>query len=375
MNKKMIILCFYFCITLRITLYPQCGIANALNNQAKQNPTEKKEVDYVFEAIDPLYKETNIKSLITIKNEKDIIKKRGKIIQYIWNGKGFPSSKMPDKIENDIKDDRYNDLMNLKTIDKITVSMEKGLNSIVYIFHPSKSNNKLILYHQGHDGDFILGKNTIKFFVDKGYSVMAFSLPLLGMNNQPVIDFPGFGKVKLQAHDFLILLKSKDLSPIKFFMEPIAVSLNYAEKKFGFKPIYMIGISGGGWATTLYSAIDTRITKSYPVAGTLPLFLRIPRDWGDWEQFEPELYQIADYLELYILGSYGDFRKQFQILNKYDSCCFAGIKYQVYENEIKKAVSLLGKGEFDIFLDDTHKEHKISDNVLNIVIKDLEGVN
>jgi hypothetical protein len=137
----------------------------------------------------------------------------------------------------------------------------------------------------------------------------------------------------------------------------------------------MIGISGGGWATTLYSAIDTRITKSYPVAGTLPLFLRIPRDWGDWEQFEPELYQIADYLELYILGSYGDFRKQFQILNKYDSCCFAGIKYQVYENEIKKAVSLLGKGEFDIFLDDTHKEHKISDNVLNIVIKDLEGVN
>jgi hypothetical protein len=220
-----------------------------------------------------------------------------------------------------------------------------------------------------------LGKNTIKFFVDKGYSVMAFSLPLLGMNNQPVIDFPGFGKVKLQAHNFLILLKSKDLSPIKFFMEPIAVSLNYAEKKFGFKPIYMIGISGGGWATTLYSAIDTRITKSYPVAGTLPLFLRIPRDWGDWEQFEPELYQIADYLELYILGSYGDFRKQFQILNKYDSCCFAGIKYQVYENEIKKAVSLLGKGEFDIFLDDTHKEHKISDNVLNIVIKDLEGTN
>jgi hypothetical protein len=375
MNKKMIILCFYFFITLRIALYPQCGIANALNNQAKQNPTEKKEVDYVFEAIDPLFKETNIKSLITIKNEKDIIKKRGKIIQYIWNGKGFPSSKMPDKIENDIKDDRYNDLMNLKTIDKLTVSMEKGLNSIVYIFHPSKSNNKLILYHQGHDGDFILGKNTIKFFVDKGYSVMAFSLPLLGMNNQPVIDFPGFGKVKLQAHNFLILLKSKDLSPIKFFMEPIAVSLNYAEKKFGFKPIYMIGISGGGWATTLYSAIDTRITKSYPVAGTLPLFLRIPRDWGDWEQFEPELYQIADYLELYILGSYGDFRKQFQILNKYDSCCFAGIKYQVYENEIKKAVSLLGKGEFDIFLDDTHKEHKISDNVLNIVIKDLEGVN
>ena len=36
----------------------------------------------------------------------------------------------------------------------------------------------------------------------------------------------------------------------------------------------MIGISGGGWTTTVYPAIDTRISESFSVAGSLPLSLR-----------------------------------------------------------------------------------------------------
>ena len=60
-----------------------------------------------------------------------------------------------------------------------------------------------------------------------------------------------------------------------------------------------MGISGGGWVTGVYSAIDTRIEKSFPVAGTTPIFLRLnnPTNFGDYEQRVPNFYSIANYLE------------------------------------------------------------------------------
>ena len=97
------------------------------------------------------------------------------------------------------------------------------------------------------------------------------------------------------------------------------MSLNYVDTTFNFDSYYMVGISGGGWTTTLYSAIDPRITQSYSIAGSLPLYLRSsPEDIGDYEQIVPSLYRIANYLDLYILDSYGENRKHVQIFNKYD---------------------------------------------------------
>lgn len=327
----------------------------------------------MYNEIDPLFLLTDVDSLIRINDEQDVIEKRENLIQYIWVGKGFPDSKQPDNIKIDVEDERYSDLENLKSIDEIVINLDYDLNSIVYHFHPIKSNNKLIIYHEGHYKDFIVGNKTIQFFLDKGYSVMAFSMPLAGMNNRPIVDLEYFGKVQLTSHDHFMLLESDETRPVKFFLEPIAVALNYAEQ-LAYEDIFMTGISGGGWTTTVYSAIDPRISKSYPVAGSLPIYLRSnPRwDWGDYEQEVIELYEIANYLELYVLGSYGDTRGQLQILNKYDSCCFGGVKYRTYELEVQKKMSKLGKGTFKVHLDETHEEHKISDFALNAIVKDME---
>jgi len=319
--------------------------------------------------IDPLFLETDINLLIKIKSEKDAEEKRGELIGYIWGNQGFPKA-LPGNIEKGIDDKNFNSLKNLERIDKITISMDYGFNSIAYHFIPKQKNNKLIIYHQGHEGFFVKGKPTIQSFLDKGYSVMAFSMPLLGMNSQPVVDTK-FGKIKFFNHNQFVFLESDKLSPIKFFVEPVAVSLNYIEKNYDYGSIAMVGISGGGWTTTLYAAIDPRISKSYPVAGTLPIFLREKDDLGDYEQLVPELYRIADYPELYILGSYGDERKQLQILNKYDGCCFAGVKYQLYEDKIKETLEKLGNGNFEVYSDESHYEHKISDKALDIIFEDL----
>lgn len=316
--------------------------------------------------------ENNVAELINIKNSEDISKIKTNLIDFIWKDLGFPYSKLPDNVNLNINNLAYSDFSNLKTIDELNIEMEYGVNSISYLFTPELSNNKLIIYHQGHSGDFYNGKKTIQFFLDKNYSVLAFSMPLLGMNERPVVDIVNLGKIELTSHEHLRFLESNNFSPIKFFVEPIVVSLNYLDKNYNFSSYDMVGISGGGWTVTLYSAIDDRISQTYSVAGSLPIYLRsIPENRGDYEQWQPDLYQIANYLDLYIMGSFGENRKFVQIFNKYDSCCFSGTLYTSYEDEIKKTISELKKGHFEIYLDDSHKSHKISELGLTIIINSM----
>jgi len=316
--------------------------------------------------------ENNINELIHIKNNNDIFKLKSNLIDFIWKNNGFPDSTLPDTVNVDILNPLYDDFSNLERIDQLNIEMEYGINSISYLFIPESSNNQLVIYHQGHGGDFSKGKDTIQFLLEKEYSVLAFSMPLLGMNEQPIVDIPNIGKIKLTSHEHLRFLESSNLSPIKFFVEPITISLNYLDKNYDFSSYHMIGISGGGWTVMLYSAIDDRISQTYSIAGSFPIYLRsISENRGDYEQWLPELYQITNYLDLYIMSSYGEDRKFIQIFNKYDSCCFSGELYKTYENEIKESLLLLNKGHFDIFLDDSHKTHKISDYSLEIIYKSL----
>lgn len=332
----------------------------------------EKQPDFTFEEIDPFHRVTDVSKLIDIKNEKDIIEKREKLIEYIWKKKDFPYSKMPDKIEKGVKIQEYeslNKMENLKSIDKLTVSMECGFKSYICLFHPLKSSGKFIICQQGHSKDYL--NRTIQYFLKKGYTVMGLLMPGFGLNNKPIVDIPRLGKLRMKSHSYYLMLDSDNFCAFRIFLEPVAACVNYTIKELGFNTIYMVGLSGGGWTTTIYSAIDTRITKSYPVAGTYPIFVREKRDWGDYEQFFPWIYKIANYLELYIMGAYE--RRQYQLLNKYDSCCFAGYESQLYEREVKEVLSRLGKGKFDVFIDDSHKKHQISDIHLDIIYNDIEG--
>ena len=95
--------------------------------------------------------------------------------------------------------------------------------------------------------------------------------------------------------------------------------------------------------------------------------------WGDYEQVVPEIYRIANYLELYVMGSTGKGRRQIQILNEFDSCCFSGTGYTTYEELATEKVIDLGDGSYDVFLDSSHEEHMISDISLDLILKDLSN--
>ena len=320
-------------------------------------------------------KQSSIDSLIRIYDKSDIEQKRNFLTEFFWDVGSLQrvkdKSQLPE-VESGISDFNYKDFQNLKRIDRLTVEMEYGINSVSYLFLPEQPNEKLILYHQGHGGDFLLGKDTIKFFLDRNFTVFAMTMPLLGMNNQPVVEIDGIGKIKLNSHNQLRLLEANDFNPMKLFLDPIQINLNFLDKEYNFKRYSMIGLSGGGWTTVVYSAIDERISDSFSVAGSMPFYLRVDdRDMGDYEQRNIELYQNVNYLELYVLSAYGDGRKHIQIFNKNDPCCFSGNGYETYEFVIKDKISQLGKGNFQIFIDDTHNQHKISDHTLRLIHENI----
>ena len=317
----------------------------------------------------------NVDSLIKIDSESDIDQKRSLLTEFFWGVESFQRVKhiktLPE-VESDIYDSNYKDFQNLKRIDRLTVEMEYGINSISYLFIPKQSNEKLILYHEGHVEDFALDKNTIQFFLDRDFTVLVMDMPLTGMNSQPVVEIDGVGKIKLISHDQFRLLEANSFNPMKLFLEPIQTNLNFLDKEYDFKQYSMIGLSGGGWTTVVYSAIDERISNSFSVAGSAPFYLRVDlRDIGDYEQTNIDLYQNVNYLELYVLSAYGDGRKHVQIFNKNDPCCYSGNGYESYEFFIKEKLLQLGKGNFQIFIDNTHTEHKISNTVLEYITKNI----
>lgn len=324
-----------------------------------------------------IFLETNVNDLISIHSPTEASSKRTELVSFIWGANGLPREQ-PASVEKAIQDKRYADLTNLKQIDRLTVNMEWGLTSTAYHFIPAQGNGKLLIYHGGHDGDFIVAKDLIAFFVKNGFSVIGMSMPLEPPNNQPVVDLEHIGKVQLTFHEQLKLLKMKSGHPVQLFLTPVAVVLNYAQP-LGYNAVYMTGVSGGGWTTTVYAALDPRITRSYPAAGTLPLHLREDRDrtntaqrsadWGDYEQTIPELQFIANYLDLYILSSLG--RKQLQIINKDDPCCFGGEAFRAYEGAVNDLVRSLGGGSFAVFLDTKNKTHSISGDAMKVILADI----
>lgn len=325
-------------------------------------------------------KESPLRSLVSVRSEKTVVARRRALIDYIWRNRGFPNGIRPARVDWDVRNQPFAVPAGCSRVDRVVVRMECPVgtqtvrfDSIAYHFHPPAPTRRLAVYHAGHDASLEKGMSTVEFFLKNGYAVLAFTMPLFGENSRPVVEVPDVGPLKFVSHDYFHLLESPSFSPFRLFVEPVAVGLNHALAEHPYDEVVMAGISGGGWTTTLYAALDPRVLKSYPVAGSTPSYLKKWRPPGDYEQWWPDLYEIADVLDLYVLGAAGKGRSQLQILNQFDNCCFMGTAYGLYVNEVQAAVGRVGKGRFDVFLDSTHREHIVSAAALEAILRDLRG--
>ncbi len=357
----------------------------------KSNIVQCSAVD-CYTQIDPYYWAIDVPSQIHITTDADAERIRNDIIRYLWPEAGWPAH-LPINVTRLSKDnsDNWNSIKlpdwistigsdNLDEVDRIDIRMDYELHSYVYHLHPKRKINRLLIFHMGHSNDILTagGGETIRYFLDEGFSILMFWMPLFGENPRTAQNIPNHGTYTFSSgtagHDVMSsVLENSRGSFIRFFIEPVIVALNYAEGQFDYGDINMVGISGGGWTTHLCAALDTRIKLSFPVAGSLPLYLRsgpCPNgSKGDAEQEWPALYEhIASWLDIYILGGYGRGRGQVHILNQYDSCCFWGINYRTFQPFVTEAVNALGEGFYYLHLDSSHKEHKISQMAIEEVI-------
>jgi hypothetical protein len=320
---------------------------------------------------------------VTFDTRPEAERRRQRLQRFVFGRPGLPRA-LP-KVEQAIEDDEFADgLANLERIDRLTIALPLGFTSVAYHVLPERANGGLLIYQNGHAQDFVDGKTTVAYFLERGWTLLVFAMPYAGFNTNPETKDTPCGRVELAfagrstEHDTLACVPR----PLRYFLEPVAVGLNYAST-LGYQRTVMVGLSGGGWTTVAYSALDPRIQRSYPVAGSRPLHISartcpgktpetVARCFGDLEHRLPGLYRIANYLELYTLGATGAGRSQLAIYNVYDSCCFTGRSYEDWRRQVQGAVRRLGCGAYDAVGDTTHREHIVSEWALRVIESDLE---
>eukprot|EP00050_Salpingoeca_kvevrii_P013686 m.30486 g.30486 ORF g.30486 m.30486 type:complete len:381 (-) comp5226_c0_seq2:145-1287(-) len=162
-----------------------------------------------------------------------------------------------------------------------------------------------------------------------GYDVMELMMPLIGCNVAPQYGSP-------TSHEWFAQWEAKGDHTLRFFIEPVVLAVNYALDVLHYKHVVMVGLSGGGWTTTVAAAVDPRIELSIPIAGSVPKwptslypghFPDLPEGHGtiggDYEQLqERPVYNISGFVGFYVLAALEENRHQLQILHEFDSCCF-----------------------------------------------------
>ncbi len=321
----------------------------------------------------------DVEPLITINSAAEIAAKRSRLVAHVWKGAGLPAGQP--YVVRGISAPGFATLTQVSRIDELTVPLRYGVRSKVFHVLPARAwNRRIVVYHNGHGEPLDTMLRTIQCLLDAGFSVLACAMPFLHWNTQQITDPVDPAKrVDIVGHSDLRRWESAAFSTLTFFLEPVAVALNHVIAAYRPSSVQMIGLSGGGWTTTVYAAIDPRITRSYPTAGSLPFHLRpgapnTQSSIGDWEQrldTQPAFYGIAGYLDLYVMAAIGPGRRQIQILNRFDACCFAGVGHRSYAPAVANRVDVIGGGHWEVLEDATHDQHTISPFALSVILWDL----
>lgn len=313
---------------------------------------------------------------IPLYEQQDIDSIRQIIYNYIWSNETDDSAHII-SIEDTGPTEAMAYLQNLGTTEKISLMMKNDFSSIVWFLHPRNANpvNLPVIYHGGHGGAFwedrYLSKSgrpysvsVIDFLLGKGYDVICFDMPLKIDNTCPVPVVEN-GDKYIFSHDDIFQLQH----PYYYFFEPVRRIIDFLEEERGYEMFSMIGLSGGGWTTTLYSALDTRIIQSFAIAGSIPIPLRLSyRDEGDKEQYDEALYSQANYSTFYTLAASGNNRLHYQILNKNDDCCYDYNGDSLWVPAVQQKLQELDyPGQYLFYYDPYATMHKISSAAMDTI--------
>lgn len=325
----------------------------------------------------------------TITGPNDVVTRRATLINQLWGTSTLPTTlpTVTTGISNPFPG------YNVARVDQYVASMSNSQSNTSNLYNANSPNNgRVVILNPGHQGTcdwtaFWSGYNmqqTLQGLLAAGYSVYAMNMPGCG---------------SISAHQSLF--SSYGNTAMSYFFQPAVQAMNYWDANNTFSRYDMVGLSGGGWTTTILPALDTRIKISIPVAGSWPGIIFAgslacsDSICGDGcfaincaEQNWSNFFTVAGYVDLYTMASYGPNRRQFQILNYSDDCCFGnsffvgsgaatlyGVDYPTYVRNYMVAAKQLERVvmpmNYDGMIDYTADQHQISTNAQQVILSIL----
>jgi len=192
---------------------------------------------------------------------------------------------------------------------------------------PTARGDTVVFYHNGHETNKCTPNydGVVDHFNQLGYDVFELFMPLYGCNGNTPYETSSH-------HEWFEQWELKGDFPLRFFIEPVILSVNYAVNVLGYKHVVLVGLSGGGWTTTVTAAVDPRIKLSIPIAGSVPKWPTtlypnfvpdLPEVAADFEQRPVRpFYQTCSFVCMYVLAALEVGRSQAQVLHEADPCCY-----------------------------------------------------
>ncbi len=222
---------------------------------------------------------------------------------------------------------------------KFRYEIVPGFDSAAILYEPQKINGKApaILNVIGHE----VAGNAAEYeqkrcinFAKRGIFALSLSWAGFGELAQPE-----------NGHDYAADLDLVGANALGFFYLSMRRGLDYLASlpQVDARRLGVTGLSGGGWQTTLLSALDERVAVAVEVAGigALESNLTRPLDTDEIEENATDLTQNEDYPFFVAIRAP---RATFLIHNAEDDCCFraALVKPYIYD-QVRPFFRLFGK--------------------------------
>lgn len=222
---------------------------------------------------------------------------------------------------------------------KFRYEIVTGFDSTAILYEPQKVNGKApaILNVIGHE----VAGNAAEYeqkrcinFAKRGIFALSLSWAGFGELAQPE-----------NAHDYAAYLDLVGANALGFFYLSMRRGLDYLATlpQIDASRLGVTGLSGGGWQTTLLSALDERVAVSVEVAGigALEANLIRPLDLDEIEENATDLTQDEDYP---LFAAMRAPHPTMLIHNAEDDCCFRAdlVKPYIYD-QVRPFFRLFGK--------------------------------
>src|SRR5215468_10562086 len=200
---------------------------------------------------------------------------------------------------------------------KFRYEIVPGLASTAMLYEPSRLTGRVpaVLNLVGHDP---LG-NATEYEQKRCINLAKNGMLALSLG------WPGFGELNQleNSHDFGGQLDLVGANSLGYFYLIMRRGLDYLESlpNTDVKRIGVTGLSGGGWQTTVLSALDERVSVMVEVAGigSMETNLARPTDTQEVEETATDLLRSFDYPFLVAMRAP---RPTLLIHNEQDDCCF-----------------------------------------------------